>query len=163
MRFTGVDSASVFDGNVNPTVITKTLRADADFRGYKVLIVDDDIRNIFALTSVLKSHGMEVIYAENGIEGIETLKKNPDLHLILMDTMMPEMDGLQAIREIRKMPQFHNLPIISLTAKAMSGDREKCLEAGASDYITKPVEESSLLTMMYGWLSKFNQVAQDNP
>ncbi len=130
------------------------LPMDADFKDFKILVVDDDMRNIFALTSVLKSHGMEVVYAENGIEGLDILKKNPDTNLVLMDTMMPEMDGLEATKRIRQMPEFLNLPIISLTAKAMKGDREKCLEAGASDYITKPVDEKDLLAIMYSWLSK---------
>ncbi|HEY8269367.1 MAG TPA: ATP-binding protein, partial [Pseudobdellovibrionaceae bacterium] len=128
------------------------LPVDADFRGFKILIIDDDLRNIFALTSVLRSHGMDVIYAENGLEGIQTLKGNSDTHLILMDMMMPEMDGLDATKEIRKIEEFKNLPIISLTAKAMKGDREKCLDAGASDYITKPVDEIDLLAVMYAWL-----------
>ncbi len=130
------------------------LPIDADFKDFKILVVDDDMRNIFALTSVLKSHGMEVVYAENGIEGLDILKKNPDTNLVLMDTMMPEMDGLEATKRIRQMPEFLNLPIISLTAKAMKGDREKCLEAGSSDYITKPVDEKDLLAIMYSWLSK---------
>jgi CheY-like chemotaxis protein len=99
-------------------------------------------------------HGMRVIYAENGKQGIAVLKDNPDTDLVLMDTMMPEMDGLEATREIRKLAEFKRLPIISLTAKAMKGDREKCLEAGASDYITKPVDEGHLLAVMYAWLKK---------
>ncbi|MGZ3692360.1 MAG: ATP-binding protein, partial [Pseudobdellovibrio sp.] len=130
------------------------LPPDTDFSGYKILVVDDDMRNIFALTSVLRSHGMDVIYAENGVEGIKVLKENLDTDLVLMDTMMPEMDGLEATAEIRKIPEFQTLPIVSLTAKAMKGDREKCIAAGASDYITKPVEEKNLLAMMFYWLKK---------
>ncbi|WP_371716812.1 HAMP domain-containing protein [Bdellovibrio sp. ZAP7] len=125
---------------------------DADFTGKKVLIVDDDVRNVFALSSVLKMRGMNVIFAENGKQGIKTLMENPDTDLVLMDTMMPEMDGLEAIQEIRSLEQFMSLPIISLTAKAMKGDREKCLSAGASDYVTKPVDEIHLLAVMYSWL-----------
>ncbi len=136
------------------------LPADVTFKYYKILVVDDDMRNIFALTSVLKSYEMDVIYAENGIEGLQILKSNPDTDLVLMDTMMPEMDGLEATRRIRKMPEFLNLPIISLTAKAMKGDREKCLEAGASDYITKPVEEKNLLAIMYTWLKKNQNLSE---
>ncbi|WP_413295362.1 HAMP domain-containing protein [Bdellovibrio sp. HCB185ZH] len=129
---------------------------DADFTGKKVLIVDDDVRNVFALSSVLKMRGMNVIFAENGKQGIKTLMENPDTDLVLMDTMMPEMDGLEAIQEIRSLEQFMTLPIISLTAKAMKGDREKCLSAGASDYVTKPVDEVHLLSVMYSWLPQKN-------
>ncbi|HWU43545.1 MAG TPA: response regulator, partial [Bdellovibrio sp.] len=132
--------------------------ADADFTGKKILIVDDDVRNVFALSSVLKLRGMNVIYAENGRQGIKTLLENPDTDLVLMDTMMPEMDGLEAIREIRRQDQFAELPIISLTAKAMKGDREKCLAAGASDYVTKPVDEAYLLAVMYSWMPKTNSL-----
>ncbi|MGE3759461.1 MAG: HAMP domain-containing protein, partial [Pseudobdellovibrionaceae bacterium] len=129
----------------------RQLPEDADFNSLRVLIVDDDMRNIFALSSVLKAKGMEVFYAENGKQGIEILEKNSDIGLVLMDTMMPEMDGLEATRRIRSIPQYSQLPIVSLTAKAMKGDREKCLKAGASDYITKPVDEETLLTTIYDW------------
>jgi signal transduction histidine kinase/ActR/RegA family two-component response regulator/HAMP domain-containing protein len=122
-----------------------------DFTGRKILVVDDDIRNIFAVGSVLKANGMEVTHAENGKQALDILEKNHDIDLILMDTMMPEMDGLEAIHFIRENPLYHNVPIISLTAKAMKGDREKCLEAGASDYITKPVNEETLLSAIYEW------------
>ncbi len=132
----------------------ESLPVDADFTGKKILVVDDDVRNVFALTSILKMRGMNVIYAENGKQGIAVLKENPDTDLVLMDTMMPEMDGIEATRGIRKIPEFGQLPIISLTAKAMKGDREKCLEAGASDYVTKPVDESHLLAVMYSRFKK---------
>jgi CheY-like chemotaxis protein len=122
------------------------------FRGKRILIVDDDVRNVFALTSVLESSGMEVVYAENGREAIETLRTNPEVDLILMDIMMPEMDGYETIRAIRQQEQFEQLPIISLTAKAMKGDREKSIGAGASDYITKPVDTDQLLSLMRVWL-----------
>ncbi len=126
----------------------------AIFRGRKVLVVDDDVRNIFALSSVLKSYGIEVFHAENGRQSLEVLELHPEIEAILMDTMMPEMDGLEAIQKIRgkECPFQRNLPIISLTAKAMKGDREKCLEAGASDYITKPVDERTLFAVLYKWL-----------
>src|SRR5262249_27770840 len=101
----------------------------------KVLIVDDDVRNIFAITSALEIHKMQVNYAENGKDGIELLRNNPEIDIVLMDVMMPEMDGYETMREIRKEERFRLLPIIALTAKAMKGDREKCIEAGASDYI----------------------------
>ena len=108
-------------------------------RGRKVLVVDDDARNIFALTSVLENHEMEVISATNGRQAIDLIEKTPDISLVLMDIMMPDMDGYQTMREIRQSPRSRLLPILALTAKAMKGDREKCLEAGASDYIAKPV------------------------
>jgi CheY-like chemotaxis protein len=122
------------------------------FGGEKVLIVDDDIRNVFALTSVLEQHGLTVLYAENGREGIEVLEQHEDLAVVLMDIMMPEMDGYATTSAIRRMPQFSGLPIIALTAKAMKGDREKTIESGASDYITKPVDTDHLLTVMERWM-----------
>jgi CheY-like chemotaxis protein len=125
---------------------------DAVFQGKQVLIVDDDVRNVFALTSALERHGMTVVYAENGREGIETLEQNPDVDLILMDIMMPEMDGYATTEMIRTMPRFARLPIIALTAKAMKGDREKSIASGASDYVTKPVDVDQLLSLMRVWL-----------
>ncbi|MBY8881944.1 HAMP domain-containing protein [Actinacidiphila acidipaludis] len=122
------------------------------FSGEKVLIVDDDIRNVFALTSVLEQHGLTVLYAENGREGIEVLEQYDDIAVVLMDIMMPEMDGYATTSAIRKMPQFAGLPIIALTAKAMKGDREKAIESGASDYVTKPVDTDHLLTLMEQWM-----------
>ena len=126
--------------------------ADVVFQGKKVLVVDDDVRNVFALTSALESRGMAVVFAENGREGLETLKKNQDVDLILMDIMMPEMDGYETMRAIRLMSNFESLPIIALTAKAMKGDREKSITAGASDYIKKPVDIDQLLSLMRVWL-----------
>ncbi|MFD5944382.1 HAMP domain-containing protein [Streptomyces collinus] len=122
------------------------------FGGQKVLIVDDDIRNVFALTSVLEQHGLSVLYAENGREGIEVLEQHDDVAVVLMDIMMPEMDGYATTTAIRRMPQFAGLPIIALTAKAMKGDREKAIESGASDYVTKPVDPDHLLTVMDQWM-----------
>ncbi|MFF0225143.1 HAMP domain-containing protein [Streptomyces sp. NPDC004629] len=122
------------------------------FGGEKVLIVDDDIRNVFALTSVLEQHGLSVLYAENGREGIEVLEQHDDVAVVLMDIMMPEMDGYATTTAIRRMPQFAGLPIIALTAKAMKGDREKAIESGASDYVTKPVDPDHLLTVMRQWM-----------
>jgi CheY-like chemotaxis protein len=121
-------------------------------RGRKVLIVDDDARNIFALASILENHEMEVISATNGRQAIELLESTPDLSVVLMDIMMPDMDGYATMREIRRMPRFRSLPILALTAKAMKGDREKCLDAGASDYIAKPVNTDQLLSLMRVWL-----------
>ncbi|WP_327326435.1 HAMP domain-containing protein [Streptomyces sp. NBC_01210] len=122
------------------------------FDGEKVLIVDDDIRNVFALTSVLEQHGLSVLYAENGREGIEVLEQHDDVTVVLMDIMMPEMDGYATTTAIRRMPQFAGLPIIALTAKAMKGDREKAIESGASDYVTKPVDPDHLLSVMEQWM-----------
>ncbi|KAB8335193.1 response regulator [Scytonema tolypothrichoides VB-61278] len=120
--------------------------------GKKVLIVDDDMRNIFALTSMLERYQMQVLYAENGRDGIEVLQNTPDIDVVLMDIMMPEMDGYETTRLIRQNNQFKSLPIIALTAKAMQGDREKCIEAGASDYVSKPVDIEQLLSLLRVWL-----------
>ena len=120
--------------------------------GKKALIVDDDMRNIFALTSMLERYQIQVFYAENGREGITLLENTPDIDVVLMDVMMPEMDGYETTRVIRQKEQFKSLPIIALTAKAMQGDREKCIEAGASDYITKPVDTEQLLSLLRVWL-----------
>ncbi len=118
----------------------------------RVLIVDDDVRNVFALTSALEAGGMEVIFAENGRDGIDCLRANPDVDLVLMDVMMPELDGYETTRVIRELPEFERLPIIALTAKAMKADRERSIAAGASDYITKPVDTDQLLSLMRVWL-----------
>jgi len=126
--------------------------ADAVFAGKRVLIVDDDVRNIFSLTSVLESHGMNVAFAENGRDALTMLENSEEPDLVLMDVMMPEMDGYETTRAIRQNPRFRSLPIIALTAKAMKGDREKCIAAGASDYITKPVDTEQLLSLMRVWL-----------
>jgi CheY-like chemotaxis protein len=120
--------------------------------GRKVLVVDDDARNIFALTSVLESQDMEVLSATNGRQAIDIIHETDDLGVVLMDIMMPEMDGYETMREIRKHPGLRTLPILALTAKAMKGDREKCLEAGASDYIAKPVNTDQLLSLLRVWL-----------
>ncbi|WJH32602.1 response regulator [Paenibacillus sp. CC-CFT747] len=117
-----------------------------------MLVVDDDIRNIFALTTILERHQMRVIPAESGRDAIDLLEKNPDINIVLMDIMMPGMDGYETMCAIREIPKFKSLPIIALTAKAMKGDREKCIEAGASDYITKPVNSTQLLSLMRVWL-----------
>jgi hypothetical protein len=122
--------------------------------GKKILIVDDDVRNIFAMSSILEEHQMEVVFAENGLKGIELLQSTPDVNAVLMDIMMPEMDGYETMRAIRQETKFRSLPIVALTAKAMKGDREKCLEAGASDYITKPVNPEQLLSLLRVWLYK---------
>jgi CheY-like chemotaxis protein len=126
--------------------------SDEPLSGRKVLVVDDDIRNIFALNSLLERHNMEVITATNGQEAINLVETTADLSLVLMDVMMPEMDGYETMRRIRSNHKFRLLPIIALTAKAMKGDREKCLEAGASDYVAKPVNTDQLLSLVRMWL-----------
>ncbi|ETR66003.1 MAG: hypothetical protein OMM_13385 [Candidatus Magnetoglobus multicellularis str. Araruama] len=110
------------------------------------------MRNIFALNSLLGQQEMNVRYAESGMEGINLLLKHPDIDIVLMDIMMPEMDGYETIRKIRGMNQFKNLPIIALTAKAMKGDREKCIQAGASDYIAKPIKSEQMFSLLRVWL-----------
>jgi CheY-like chemotaxis protein len=121
-------------------------------RGRKVLVVDDDARNIFALTSMLENQSMDVLGATNGRQAIELIESVPDLSVVLMDIMMPGMDGYETMRRIRRIAQFRTLPILALTAKAMKGDREKCLQAGASDYIAKPVNTDQLLSLLRVWL-----------
>jgi two-component system, chemotaxis family, sensor kinase CheA len=120
--------------------------------GKKILLVDDDVRNVYALMSFLEQYNMDITFAENGRESLEVLEKNSDFDLILMDIMMPEMDGYEAIKRIREISHFYNLPIIALTAKAMKEDREKCLEAGASDYIVKPFDPDQLISLIQVWL-----------
>src|SRR5215467_6378276 len=127
-------------------------RNDNTLAGKKVLVVDDDVRNIFALSTVLEQHGMQVVHAENGRAGIEMLVKTPAIDGVLMDIMMPEMDGYETTRAIRQVPEFRSLPIVAVTAKAMKGDRAKCIEAGASDYITKPVDLDQLFSVLRVWL-----------
>jgi CheY-like chemotaxis protein/nitrogen-specific signal transduction histidine kinase len=138
-------------------------RNDETLAGKKVLVVDDDVRNIFALTSVLERHKLNVVHAENGRAGIGVLKQTPDVDAVLMDIMMPEMDGYETTRAIRKIPQFRSLPIIALTAKAMKGDRDKCLEAGASDYVTKPVDLDQLFSVLRVWISRNAEQLQSTP
>jgi CheY-like chemotaxis protein len=128
--------------------------SDEDLLGRTALLVDDDARNIFALSSVLERRGMKVLTATTGKEAITLVDSTPDIAIVLMDIMMPEMDGYQTIGAIRKNPVFRRLPIIALTARAMKGDREKCLEAGASDYLAKPVNTEQLLTALRMWLHR---------
>jgi len=128
--------------------------SDEDLVGRTVLLVDDDARNIFALSSVLERRGMHVLTATTGSEAVALVESTPDLAIVLMDIMMPEMDGYQTIEVIRRTPAFRRLPIIALTAKAMKGDREKCLEAGASDYLAKPVNTEQLLSALRMWLHR---------
>ena len=122
--------------------------------GKKVLIVDDDARNIFALTSVLEEHEMNIVSADNGRDAINILLDDPDIDIVLMDIMMPEMDGMETIQEIRKVSHLKNLPIVAVTAKAMKGDREKCIEAGAWDYLSKPVDSEQMIKVLRAWLHR---------
>ncbi|WP_245899846.1 HAMP domain-containing protein [Nonomuraea indica] len=128
-------------------------RVDDTLAGRTVLVVDDDARNLYALTGILEIHGLQVLHAENGRKGIEVLTSHPEIDIVLMDVMMPEMDGYAATAAIRQMPQYAELPIIAVTAKAMPGDQEKSLASGASDYVTKPVDASDLLARIQRWLT----------
>jgi HAMP domain-containing protein/signal transduction histidine kinase/CheY-like chemotaxis protein len=129
-------------------------RSENVLPGKKVLIVDDDMRNIFALSSVLEEHEMVIVSADNGRDAIKTLQAQADIDIVLMDIMMPEMDGIDTMREIRKIPKLKALPIIAVTAKAMKGDREKCIEAGAWDYLSKPVDTEQMLAVLRAWLHR---------
>ena len=129
-------------------------QSDEALAGKKVLVVDDDVRNIFALTSLLERHSMQVVSADNGRSAIDLVTQDAGIDIVLMDIMMPEMDGYETMRNIRQDPRHRIMPMIALTAKAMKGDREKCLEAGASDYIAKPVNTEQLLSLMRVWLHR---------
>jgi CheY-like chemotaxis protein len=128
-------------------------RSDAALAGRKVMVVDDDVRNIFAITAILEQHEVSVVYAENGADALRKLDQQRDVELVLMDIMMPEMDGYEATRRIRSNLAMRDLPIIALTAKAMKGDREQCVQAGASDYITKPIDPDQLISLLRVWLT----------
>ena len=135
-------------------IITKLYDKDSIFSAKRILVVDDDMRNVFALSKILKERGMKVTKADNGKSALEALAGQKDFDLVLMDIMMPEMDGYEAMRKIREQQKFRNLPIIALTAKAMKEDKQKCIDAGANDYVTKPVDVPRLLSLMQVWLSK---------
>ncbi|WP_282940742.1 response regulator [Paenibacillus sp. RC67] len=135
-------------------LLHKLNNAEDVFEGKHIMLVEDDIRNVFALTNVLEEHKLKVTYAENGREALNVLEMNPDIDLVLMDIMMPEMDGYEAMKQIRSNPVHEQLPIIALTAKAMKEDRQKCIDAGASDYISKPINTEKLLSMLKVWLYK---------
>jgi CheY-like chemotaxis protein len=135
-------------------IIEELHNSDKLLAGRKVLIVDDDMRNIFALATVLEEHEMNIASADNGRTAIRMLQEDPDIEIVLMDIMMPEIDGLETIREVRKIPHHRDLPIVAVTAKAMKGDREKCIEAGAWDYLAKPVDTEQLLAVLRAWLHR---------
>ena len=153
------DEAALFLHRPMPT-LPESIRKDVEklhetgmlIAGKTVLVVDDDIRNIFAMTSILEPYSMNVVSAETGRGAIEILQSRPDIDIVLMDIMMPQMDGFDTMRAIRKLARFRSLPIIALTAKAMKGDREKCIEAGANDYISKPVDPNQLMTLLRIWI-----------
>ncbi|MFT3770679.1 MAG: response regulator [Minicystis sp.] len=127
---------------------------DSELAGKKVLVIDDDVRNVFALTSVLEYYDVEVIYALDGRAGIDVLRANRDVDVVLVDVMMPEMDGYQTMKAIRRDPAYAALPMIAVTAKALKEDREKCLEAGATDYLPKPVDTDQLIDMLRLWIDE---------
>jgi CheY-like chemotaxis protein len=137
----------------------KTARSrDKVFEGRKILLVDDDVRNIFALTSALEQKGAIVVIGRNGREAIERLEEMEDIDLVLMDVMMPEMDGYEATVEIRKNPRWRKLPIIAVTAKAMKDDQERCLQAGSNDYLAKPIDLDRLFSLIRVWLPKMERL-----
>jgi CheY-like chemotaxis protein len=133
-------------------MIAHSRHADAVLTGLTAVVIDDDIRNIFSLASALEEYGIELRYAESGREGLELLDSLPEVDMVLVDIMMPDMDGYETMREIRARPRFSDLPVIAVTAKAMKGDRQKCIEAGAWDYISKPVDPRHLMSVLRGWL-----------
>jgi CheY-like chemotaxis protein len=143
------------------SILAGIRQVDETLAGKKVLVVDDDLRNIFALTSVLEQHGLHVLHAENGRDGIDILQTTPGIDAVLMDIMMPEMDGYETMRAVRQLAEFRFLPIIALTAKAMKGDREKCLQAGASDYVPKPVDLEQLFSVLRVWISRADEIPQN--
>ena len=141
-------------GDASRKVLETLHQSDKVLAGKRVLIVDDDIRNIFALSTVLEEHDMIIVAAETGRDAIRILKTQPDIDVVLMDIMMPEMDGIDTMREVRKIPQLKSLPIIAVTAKAMKGDREKCIEAGGWDCLSKPVDPEQMLAVLRAWLHR---------
>jgi len=149
-----LDEVSLFLHSVREAPSAPPVReVDRTLSGRSVLVVDDDMRNIFALSKALRAKGLKVVMAQDGHKALKQLEDNRDIELVLMDIMMPGMDGYQTMGEIRKQPALATLPIIALTAKAMRGDREKCIEAGASDYLSKPIDLDKLFSLMRVWLS----------
>jgi CheY-like chemotaxis protein len=130
------------------TKLSQSKHDDAVLTGRKVLVIDDDIRNIFSLASALEEYGIELAYAESGRAGLDILDSRSDMDVVLVDIMMPDMDGYETIREIRSRPRAGDLPIVAVTAKAMKGDRQKCIQAGASDYVSKPVDIDHLVSVL---------------
>jgi CheY-like chemotaxis protein len=154
-----LDEVGLFLHLVNDDKVDKTINSlkklgqlSEVLRNKTVLIADDDVRNIFSLSKALENHQMKVVSAIDGKEAMRKLSANPNIDVVLMDIMMPEMDGYDTIKEMRKQTKYKNLPIIAVTAKAMVGDREKCMQVGASDYISKPVDIDQLLSLLRVWL-----------
>jgi CheY-like chemotaxis protein len=141
---------------------TPASRDVPELAGAKILIVDDDIRNIYSLTSVLENYDVEVLHAERGKDGILILEQTPGIHVALIDIMMPDMDGYETMQQIRARPQLAEVPLIAVTAKAMKGDRQKCLDAGASDYIAKPVDIDLLLALLRVWVTRSRDAARQH-
>jgi CheY-like chemotaxis protein len=150
----GQELSALFENSQDVVLTDQERGGTNDLAGARVLIVDDDIRNIYSLTSVLETYGIEVLHAERGQDGIQILEHATDVDVALIDIMMPEMDGYETMREIRRRSQLKELPLISVTAKAMKGDRAKCLGAGASDYIAKPVDLDLLLALLRVWVGR---------
>jgi CheY-like chemotaxis protein len=160
-RYAGAEAIARDEAAANetaPEIPIPDLPEDAVFTGLRVLLVDDDARNIFAIQTVLETRGVKVFYSENGKAALDLLARE-EVDLVLMDTMMPGMDGIAATRAIRDIPHLRAMPVISLTAKAMKGDREKALEAGATDYVTKPVDPDKLLAIIHYWRGMSSQAA----
>jgi CheY-like chemotaxis protein len=160
-----LEGAATFLHDVKARAATQILLAEDQagnelFEGRRILIVDDDVRNVFALTSALEARGLEVLYAENGVEGIQALQANPNIDLVLMDVMMPELDGYETMHAIRAIPEFAALPIIAVTAKAMKEDRDRAIASGASEWMTKPVNPDQLLDLIEFWLYPIAELAQ---
>ena len=152
------DEVSLFLNSVSKPVVkrkkpaAKPASGDDQLKGRKLLLVDDDLRNTFALSKALQKYEIDITIADNGELALEQLNNNPDMEIVLMDIMMPVMDGYEATKKIREQERFKNLPVIALTAKAMADDRDKCINAGASDYLTKPVDIDQLVAMLKVWL-----------
>jgi CheY-like chemotaxis protein len=138
----------------------RDIALDFTFTHQKILLAEDDMRTVYALSALMRAKGAEVLIAENGNEALETLHEHPDVHAVLIDIMMPVMDGYEAMRRLRQDVRFAELPVIALTAKAMQGERERCIEAGASDYLTKPVAADLLLSTLHKWLTREQNVGR---
>jgi CheY-like chemotaxis protein len=150
-------------GRAGPTREESSSRGVPELAGATILVVDDDIRNIYSLTSVLESYDAVVLHAERGREGISILEQNPSIDVALIDIMMPEMDGYETMQQIRSRKNLAEVPLIAVTAKAMKGDRQKCLDAGASDYIAKPVDMDLLLALLRVWIGRARDKAASSP
>jgi CheY-like chemotaxis protein len=136
-----------------PALLEAPVRSDVSLRGVKLLLAEDDMRTVYSLSALLRSRGAELVTAETGKEALDALERHRDIRGVLMDVMMPEMDGYEAMRRLRSDVRFAKLPVIALTAKAMKGERERCMDAGASDYLPKPIDGEKLLSTLQAWVS----------